>query len=95
MTIAEIEATIEHFRRAARLALNAGFDLVEVHGAHGYLLHSFCSPLSNQRKDEYGGALDNRLRFPLAVARGVREEEHATGRFRRLEHFARDRRVTR
>ena len=73
MTIAEIEATIEHFRRAARLALNAGFDVVEVHGAHGYLLHSFCSPLSNQRKDEYGGALDNRLRFPLAVARAVRE----------------------
>ena len=73
MTVGEIEATIEHFRRAARLALNAGFDVVEVHGAHGYLLHSFCSPLSNQRKDEYGGSLENRLRFPLAVARAVRE----------------------
>ena len=73
MTAAEIEATIEDFRKGARLALEAGFDVVEVHGAHGYLLHEFCSPLSNQRTDEWGGSLDNRLRFPLAVARAVRE----------------------
>ena len=73
MSVGEIEATIEHFRRAARLALNAGFEVVEVHGAHGYLLHNFCSPLSNHRTDEWGGSLDNRMRFPLAVARAVRE----------------------
>ncbi|HET9653114.1 MAG TPA: NADH:flavin oxidoreductase/NADH oxidase [Usitatibacter sp.] len=73
MTVAEIEKTVEDFRRAAGHALEAGFDVVEVHGAHGYLLHSFCSPLSNRRTDEYGGSLDNRLRLPLAVARAVRE----------------------
>ncbi len=73
MTRAEIEATVDDFRRGARHALAAGFDVVEVHGAHGYLLHEFCSPVSNLRDDEYGGSLDNRLRFPLAVARAVRE----------------------
>lgn len=73
MTAAEIETTIEDFRKGAKLALEAGFDVVEVHGAHGYLLHEFCSPLSNQRTDSWGGSLDNRLRFPLAVARAVRE----------------------
>jgi 2,4-dienoyl-CoA reductase-like NADH-dependent reductase (Old Yellow Enzyme family) len=73
MTAKEIEATVEDFRKSARLALDAGFDVVEVHGAHGYLLHNFCSPLSNLRTDEWGGSLDNRLRFPLAVARAVRE----------------------
>jgi 2,4-dienoyl-CoA reductase-like NADH-dependent reductase (Old Yellow Enzyme family) len=73
MTVAEIESTVEDFRRAAGYALAAGFDVVEVHGAHGYLLHNFCSPLSNRRGDEYGGSLANRLRFPLAVARAVRE----------------------
>jgi 2,4-dienoyl-CoA reductase-like NADH-dependent reductase (Old Yellow Enzyme family) len=73
MTVAEIEATVEDFRNAARHSAQAGFDVVEVHGAHGYLLHEFCSPLSNLRTDAYGGSLDNRLRFPLAVARAVRE----------------------
>ena len=73
MTRAEIAATIEDFRRAAGYALAAGFDVVEVHGAHGYLLHSFCSPLSNRRDDDYGGTLDNRIRLPLEVARAVRE----------------------
>ncbi len=73
MTRTEIEETVEDFGRGARHALAAGFDVVEVHGAHGYLLHSFCSPLSNRRDDEYGGTLDNRLRLPLAVARVVRE----------------------
>ncbi|HXN15833.1 MAG TPA: NADH:flavin oxidoreductase/NADH oxidase [Usitatibacter sp.] len=73
MTLAEIESAIGDFRRATAFALDAGFDVVEVHGAHGYLLHSFASPLSNQRSDEYGGTLDNRMRFPLAVARAVRE----------------------
>jgi 2,4-dienoyl-CoA reductase-like NADH-dependent reductase (Old Yellow Enzyme family) len=72
MSVAEIEAVVEQFRRAAGFALEAGFDVVEIHGAHGYLLHSFCSPLSNQRKDEWGGTLENRIRLPLAIARAVR-----------------------
>ncbi|CAE7233526.1 unnamed protein product, partial [Rhizoctonia solani] len=49
-----------------------GFDFVEIHGAHGYLIHSFYSPISNKRTDEYGGSLENRLRFPLEVIRTVR-----------------------
>jgi 2,4-dienoyl-CoA reductase-like NADH-dependent reductase (Old Yellow Enzyme family) len=72
MTAAQVAATVEDFRRAAGHALAAGFDAVEVHGAHGYLLHSFCSPLSNRRGDDYGGALENRMRLPLEVARAVR-----------------------
>jgi 2,4-dienoyl-CoA reductase-like NADH-dependent reductase (Old Yellow Enzyme family) len=73
MSVGEIRAVVEDFRRAAALALRAGFDVVEVHGAHGYLLHSFCSPLSNRRTDDYGGPLENRIRLPLEVARAVRE----------------------
>ena len=69
--MAEIEA---QFRLAARRSLAAGFELVEIHMAHGYLLHEFLSPLANQREDEYGGCLENRLRFPLRIARSVREE---------------------
>ena len=67
----EIEA---QFRAAARRACAAGFQVVEVHMAHGYLLHEFLSPLVNSRNDTYGGSLENRLRFPLRVARAVREE---------------------
>jgi 2,4-dienoyl-CoA reductase-like NADH-dependent reductase (Old Yellow Enzyme family) len=73
MTAAEIEACIADFRLGADRALQAGFDVAEVHAAHGYLLHAFLSPLSNQRRDEYGGTLENRMRFPLAVAKAVRE----------------------
>jgi 2,4-dienoyl-CoA reductase-like NADH-dependent reductase (Old Yellow Enzyme family) len=62
------------FRAAARRALAAGFQVVEVHMAHGYLLHEFLSPLVNHRDDNYGGSLENRLRFPLRVARAVRKE---------------------
>ena len=69
----EIRATVDAFARAAGHALVAGFDVVEVHGAHGYLLHNFASPISNKRTDEYGGSLENRMRFPLEVARAVRE----------------------
>src|SRR5690606_19476523 len=72
MSVAEIEATVDDFRRAAQRARAAGFQTVEVHGAHGYLLHSFCSPLSNRRTDAYGGSLANRIRLPLEVARAVR-----------------------
>ena len=73
MTIEDIRRTVEEFRSAARHALDAGFDVAEVHGAHGYLLHSFCSPLSNLRNDDYGGTLEKRIRLPLEVARAVRE----------------------
>jgi 2,4-dienoyl-CoA reductase-like NADH-dependent reductase (Old Yellow Enzyme family) len=73
MTKQEIAQTIEDFRASARHALAAGFEVAEIHGAHGYLLHTFCSPLSNQRSDEYGGSLENRMRFPLEVSRAVRD----------------------
>lgn len=63
----------EGFAAAARRADAAGFDIVEVHNAHGYLLHQFLSPLSNQRNDAYGGDAEGRMRFPLEVARAVRE----------------------
>ena len=70
---AGIEAVVKQFAAAARRALAAGFEVAEVHMAHGYLLHSFLSPLSNRREDAWGGSLDNRMRLPLAVARVVRE----------------------
>ncbi len=70
------EAGLERLRAAfadaARRALRAGFDAIEVHSAHGYLLHEFLSPLSNQRTDAYGGSLENRMRFPLEVIRAMR-----------------------
>lgn len=69
----DIEWLIEDFRAAAERAVRAGFDVVELHCAHGYLLHAFLSPLSNRRQDQYGGTLENRMRLPLAVARAVRE----------------------
>ena len=61
------------FATAARRAARLGLDAVQLHGAHGYLLHEFLSPLSNQRDDEYGGSLENRMRFPLEVFDAVRE----------------------
>lgn len=63
----------EAFVAAARRALRLGFEVVELHGAHGYLLHEFFSPHSNKRQDEYGGSLENRMRFPLEVAAAVRK----------------------
>lgn len=74
MTDDDIEGIVEAFRMAARRARMAGFDVIEGHFAHGYLLHSFLSPLSNRRTDRYGGSLENRARFPLMVARALREE---------------------
>src|SRR6185312_11388922 len=73
MTRDEIREVVAQFRDAALHALEAGFDVVEVHGAHGYLIHSFVSPLSNLRGDDYGGSFDNRVRLPLEVARVVRD----------------------
>lgn len=67
MTRADMDAAIADYARAAQLAERAGFDLLEIHMAHGYLLASFVSPLTNTRTDDYGGALENRLRFPLEV----------------------------
>jgi len=63
----------EGFADAAKRAARLGIDLVQIHGAHGYLLHQFLSPLSNKRTDEYGGSLENRMRFPLEVFETVRE----------------------
>ncbi len=73
MSVADIERTVEDFRKAAGHALEAGFDVVEVHGAHGYLLHEFLSPISNRRTDDFGGDLECRMRFPLAAAEAVRK----------------------
>jgi 2,4-dienoyl-CoA reductase-like NADH-dependent reductase (Old Yellow Enzyme family) len=67
-----MEGVLTAFRRAAERVVRLGFDAIELHNAHGYLLHSFVSPLCNRRTDAYGGSLENRLRFPLAVARAVR-----------------------
>ncbi|CDM25245.1 putative NADH:flavin oxidoreductase [Castellaniella defragrans 65Phen] len=72
MNEADIERVTEAFAGSARRALRAGLDYLELHLAHGYLLASFLSPLANRRTDAYGGALANRLRFPLAVAAAVR-----------------------
>jgi len=69
---ADLEQICEKFEAAARRALKAGFQVIEVHMAHGYLLHQFLSPLSNRRDDAFGGSLENRLRLPLEVARRVR-----------------------
>ncbi len=69
---AGIRAVVEGFRHAARRALEAGFDFVEIHAAHGYLLHEFLSPLSNHRDDAYGGSFDNRIRIVLEVVDAVR-----------------------
>lgn len=73
LTNPEIEALIAAFATAARRACDAGFDFVEIHGAHGYLVNSFLSPIANRRTDEWGGeSLEHRMRLPLAVARAVR-----------------------
>ena len=68
-----IDAVISAFREATRRADEAGFDFVEIHAAHGYLIHQFLSPLSNQRTDSYGGSLENRSRLALEVVDAVRK----------------------
>jgi 2,4-dienoyl-CoA reductase-like NADH-dependent reductase (Old Yellow Enzyme family) len=72
LTVDEINDVVAAFSQAAERARKAGFDAVEIHSAHGYLLHSFLSPLSNKREDDYGGSLENRERFLLRVVEAVR-----------------------
>jgi 2,4-dienoyl-CoA reductase-like NADH-dependent reductase (Old Yellow Enzyme family) len=72
MTRSDIERIIGDFTRAATRALAAGFKLIELHAAHGYLMHEFLSPLSNLRTDEYGGSFENRIRFTLETVDAVR-----------------------
>ncbi len=74
LRVDEIEMLPYTFGRAAERAMQAGFDGVEIHGAHGFLLNQFYSPITNHRQDEYGGGLDNRIRLPLAVVREVKKK---------------------
>jgi len=73
LSVEEIGGVILAFRKSAQRALSAGFQIIEIHAAHGYLLHQFLSPLSNQRDDQYGGSFENRIRLALEVAKAVRE----------------------
>jgi len=72
LTAKEVDDLIEAYRSAARRALAAGFDMIEFHAAHGFLLHEFLSPVTNQRTDEYGGPLENRARLLLRIVEAVR-----------------------
>jgi len=71
---AGIEKVISDFKSAAKRAVQAGYKVLELHGAHGYLLHQFLSPLSNKRTDEYGGSFENRIRFTLEILEAVQQE---------------------
>jgi 2,4-dienoyl-CoA reductase-like NADH-dependent reductase (Old Yellow Enzyme family) len=73
LSVSEIAAVVAAFAKAAERALAAGFEVIEIHAAHGYLLHQFLSPISNVRTDEYGGAFENRIRAAKQVVRAVRE----------------------
>jgi 2,4-dienoyl-CoA reductase-like NADH-dependent reductase (Old Yellow Enzyme family) len=72
MSLEDIDQLVDQFSQAARFCLEAGFEVLEIHMAHGYLIHEFLSPLSNQRSDAYGGDLENRMRLPLDIAQEVR-----------------------
>jgi anthraniloyl-CoA monooxygenase len=73
MTSADMDEVTAQFVSATQMAERAGFDMIELHAAHGYLISSFISPLSNQRDDDYGGSLENRLRYPLEVFKAMRD----------------------
>ncbi|HUS95320.1 MAG TPA: NADH:flavin oxidoreductase/NADH oxidase [Hyphomicrobiaceae bacterium] len=72
MTQADIDEVLQAFADSARRSLKAGYEIVEIHGAHGYLIHQFLSPISNKRTDSYGGSLENRMRFALQVTEATR-----------------------
>jgi 2,4-dienoyl-CoA reductase-like NADH-dependent reductase (Old Yellow Enzyme family) len=72
LSVSEIKSLVTKWTEAAQRALVGGFDVVELHFAHGYLIHEFLSPISNTREDEYGGSPENRARFPLEIARSIR-----------------------
>lgn len=72
-TDADIHRVIDAFAAAAQHSVDAGADAIEIHGAHGYLLHQFCSPLVNTRTDDWGGSFENRIRLSLSVARAIRK----------------------
>ena len=74
LTTEEVKAQVQNFKEAAKRAVKAGFDIIEIHGAHGYLIHQFLSPLSNIRTDEYGGSFENRIRFLVEIVDAVNEE---------------------
>lgn len=74
LTSDEIAGVVDDFTAAARRSIDAGFEVLEIHAAHGYLLHQFLSPLSNERDDQYGGSLENRARLLLDIVRSVRAE---------------------
>lgn len=73
LSLEEIKEQVQNFKNAAVRAVNAGFDVIEIHAAHGYLIHQFLSPLSNIREDEYGGSFENRCRFLLEIVEAVNE----------------------
>ncbi len=73
MNADDIRELISHFKNAAARSITAGFRIIELHFAHGYLIHEFLSPISNQRKDEYGGSFENRIRLALEIAEAVRK----------------------
>jgi 2,4-dienoyl-CoA reductase-like NADH-dependent reductase (Old Yellow Enzyme family) len=73
LSLSEIDQVVEDFATGARRALQAGFQVVEIHAAHGYLLHEFLSPLCNRRNDEFGGSFENRIRLLVKVTRAVRD----------------------
>ena len=72
LTTAEVEDVVRAFARSAELSVKAGVDVIEIHGAHGYLIHQFLSPVTNRRTDKYGGTLENRLRIVSEVAKAIR-----------------------
>ena len=72
MTVEDIEICVQAFADAARRAVVAGFDVIDIHGAHGYLIHTFLSPVSNHRTDSYGGSFENRIRFAVDIVEAVR-----------------------
>ena len=73
MEVRDLNRIKKRFVEAAVRAVKIGFDLIEIHGTHGYLFHQFLSSISNHRKDDYGGSLENRMRFPLEVFKAIKE----------------------